>query len=803
MIKFKYLILVLLLSCLSLNASSISGIVKNKDNNEMIKSVSVLLKNTNSKTITDKNGQFQFNNLKSGSYTIEVVSSLFQKYSKEVSLNENQDLNVEILVDIASFQFHEVTVFGATKKTEKITESPSAINALIPADITKSSRNGQIASALIGTTGVDILQNGTSDFIVNTRGFNNGLNRRILVLQDGRDVAMPLLGAVEWNSFSIPLEDFSSIELVRGPSASLYGANAFNGVLNLKSYSPKEVIGTKISLLGGDYETYRGDIRHAGAYDDFSYKISFGLSHSLNYSNRRDSIQFLEYPGLAIEKKVLTDAERQTKSIYGNLRFDYDLDKESKIISEFGYSKSGNESYVFGLGRTLVKDVEKPYARLAYNSKNFNIQANYMQRSVSDSMWLMVPAFPLLDNDKDFMIDAQYNYDILSNLNVIAGISHQIQLIRTSGTSIPNDVDANFTGIYGQLQFDMNKYIKLVGSARADISNIHESQFSPRLALVLTPFSNNHQFRFTAGRSFQRPNYSEYYRNTPDAPAFSSPGKLVDFASLEKSIADSISKLSGKSSPILNLGIKAANSKALGNPNLKVEKNIGFEFGYKGILSNSFFVTTDVYYNIMNDFITNFLPGVNPNYAPWTPNLPDSLKSYADLVKNMVYSKLSPRDKLRLTYVNGIPTFVVSNTNVGEVRQYGLDLGINYYLTDYLLFGLNYSYYNYEVTESSISQPIYANTSPSKFNFKATYNYQNIFDINLSYSYTQEYNWLAGTYLGKVPSYQLVNLNAGVNITNSLNLGINIFNLLNEHHFEVFGGTYLPRYTTVKLSYEL
>ena len=89
------------------------------------------------------------------------------------------------------------------------------------------------AKLLEFTPGVDFTQSGLYDFNFNTRGFNSSLNRRILTLIDGRDPAVPFLGSQEWAALSFPLDELASVELVRGPGSALYGANAFNGVLNM------------------------------------------------------------------------------------------------------------------------------------------------------------------------------------------------------------------------------------------------------------------------------------------------------------------------------------------------------------------------------------------------------------------------------------------------------------------------------------------------------------------------------------------------------------------------------------------
>jgi len=750
---------------------------------------------------TNSDGTINLSNYK-GNISFKVIANKFQAFATKFNVEQVPFENGTIYLNPKLFQLDEIMIYSASRQQQKITESPAAIYQQNPDQIRINARTGQIAQVFQSYTGIDVLQNGASDFIVNTRGFNGGLNRRVLVLQDGRDASMPLLGAQEWNSFSMPLDEFARVEFVRGPAASLYGANAFNGVLNLTSYAPKQILGAKASVLAGDYDTYRIDARYAGMWNFLSYKISLGTSNRLNWSNRRDSIQFLEYPGLPLERKTLKRDDRMTKSYYGTFRMDFDLWQDASIVSEFGYSRNTNELFVFGLGRTFVKDVERPYARLALNLPNFHFQTHYMQRRVLDTMWLMVPGAPLLDNSKDLFFEAQYNHQFSKSFGIIVGATQDFQFIRTSGTSIPNDVDANYTGIYSQFDYKTNYNIDFVTSARIDFASIHETQFSPRFAIVYKPVAN-HNLRISAGRSFQRPNYSELYRLTPDAPAIDpKSGKPVNFTTIQKLINDTLTILTG-TNPNLNFGLNALNAKAIGNPNLKVERNIGLDFGYEGIFLEHIKLSVDLYYNKLNDFITNFLPRVNTDIPEWTPELPDNLKQYTNLVKDLVYTPLSPRDKLRLSNYQGKPTFVVSNTNIGEVIQYGMELNIIYLVDNNLSFEAGYSNYNFEVIKANQYQAILPNTSPNKYRLAANYTKKGLLDVRLDFSYTQGFDWLAGTYVGYVPDYALVNLNIGVYPIENLEVGLYVFNLLDRKHYQMFGGTYLPRYTTMKISYQI
>jgi outer membrane receptor for ferrienterochelin and colicins len=793
----------------ALAQGTIAGTVSDADNKPLA-NVSVGVKPVGYKTRSSVSGMFRFENLAKGRYTVVLLMQGKQTLEQEATVEDGQTTTLTVQLLEKATKFSDVTVYGAVKRAEKITESPAAISTALPQDLERASRHGTLARTLEGFTGVDIMQSGSTDFIVNARGFNNGLNRRVLVLQDGRDAAMPLLGAQEWNSFNYPVDDYARIEFVRGPAAALYGANAFNGVLNMTTYAPKEVLGTRVSLLGGDYQTFRVDVRNAGILSDkISYKVSAGRSQTRNLATRRDSVQFLEYPGLVLERRVLSDADRNTFNTYGALRIDYDATETERATLEAGYSRSGNEIYVFGLGRTFVPDVERPYIRFAYNAAEWNIHAHYMTRFVPDTMRLMaVAAAPvrgpngdlrsgnaLLDDSRDALVDVQRTFNPAPNLNLIAGASVQMQYVNTLITTTDRNVTAFFSGLYGQAEWKISSEWKAVASARFDASNIHLLQFSPRLALVFAPVAE-HQFRITAGRSFQRANYQELYRSTPAPPP-------ANFAALEMRLLDSLAVWSGNGSgsgarPAIDLGVRSIAPRALGNASLDVEKNIGLELGYKGVFSETVFLTVDAYYNRVNDLITSFLPGINPAYPRWNPQLPANLAQYQNRLNGAIDGILG-LNATGLTLWNGAPAFVQSNANIGNVNQFGVEVGVNYYVTSKLLASGNLSLYSFSIGQNNTPQPILPNTSPFRGTLSLSYAEPNLFDVSAQLRYVEGFAWLAGVYTGFVPSYAVVNLNAGVTITQNVRAGFSIQNLLDRKHFEIFGGTIMPRLASVKV----
>ncbi len=820
-------ILAVSMSVAAFAQGTVIGTIVDSKTKAPLKSVRVQVNKSTRYVLTGSNGLFRLENVPAGDQTI--VASLVGRKSNikpGVKIADGKTTEVNFELDEWETKFDEVTVYGASKRKEKVTETPAAVTVITTADIQRAARGNQLGRALEGLTGVDVVQNGTTDFNVNTRGFNNSTNRRLLVLVDGRDVALQQIGATEWNSFQLPLDEFARIEMVHGPAAALYGANAFNGVLNMTSYSPREVLGTKVTLLAGEYNTLREDVRHAGAWDALSYKVTAGHSQSTNISRNRTAVDsnYFEYKGFAPEQQVLSDEDRNTFSTYGTLRMDYDLNAEDRILGEVGYTQFGDEVMLAGSGRIHVPKSEKPYARVAYNSSHFNVQTSYNARNTLDTMRIL--AAPkgtiILDESFDINLDAQYNTSVMDNLNLVFGAQLQHQSTASHNTVFPNEpILADFQGVYGQAEWAASSMFKVIGSARVDKGSIYPTQFSPRGAVVITPIENQ-QFRLTVGRSFQRPNYSELFRKYGFAPALGSKGP-VNFRPVAQAVNDTLRALTGNAQSVdlglfnpndtVTLGGRQPAAYGIGNSTLNVESNVSYEFGYKGVINKDCFVTVDVYYSELKDFISGFLPGVNPNYPAWSSKaaLPDSLKQYSALIDTMVNAQLSTSDRARLTTYNGKPTFLVSNTNIGKVTQLGFDIGVNYYITNEFLLAANYSYYSFKLVDAKTPNPnlktgedlLSPNTSPNRINITGTYTVANQFDVSASFRYVDGFTWLAGDFKGSVPSYSLVHLNGGVQATDNIRVGANIYNLLNNKHYEILGGTLMPRMVTVNASFTL
>ncbi len=813
-------ILFLFISTYAISAD-IKGKVTNSNNGEPISNAKVAIGNFS--THTDKSGQFSFTNVVTGKREIKVSNSGHKNLVYDLEVGNSNIDNLELKLEEITFESQTIEVFSSSRRMEKITEAPSSISLVDTKQIEQATAHGQLTKTLEHLQGIDVVQSGMNDFNVNTRGFNNSINRRVLVLLDGRDPSTPLINLMEWNSLQTNVADISRMEVVRGPGSALYGANAYNGVINIVTNAPKDVQGTRVSITGGEYGTMKADIRHAGNFmDKFYYKVNAGYStQNQDWIQSRDTTKggTIEYAGLSRDVTgnrsgvgiigsidSLINANRKATNLFGTARLDYEFNNQAKLVSEVGYSKYGGEYFVNQTGRILIPEVAKPFARIAYNSTNFNVQAHWSNRYTTKPQIVMNAGASSGENSNVYVLDGQWNDKFLDDkLRLTLGASHEIQNVTTAveGSSSllsPDSIKNSFSGIYGQAEYDLQKNLKFVLAGRVDMSSLYDTQFSPKAAIVWAPIENQ-TFRFTVNRSFLRPSYSDFQRRSLAGP------NVLKYKVIDSTISTQFG--------LAQLGLGSLAQYNLGNPKIGVESAISYEFGYKGIINKDLFVTADLYYNQRKNFISYPLGGLAPDvYTPVryaSANLADSLKVKAanDLLKAKIgqlnNNNLVDFDKLSIDPTTGKPALIVAPQNIGLVNEYGMELGINYYLNNNILLNANYTRLEYKVEDNKVpTSGILPNTSRNKFNFGFSYEEKHgdmPWDLGLQVRWVEQFQWITNLGERTVPEYTVVNLNAGVKLTKDLRLGVNIFNLLDRKHYEIFGGTYLQRYSTANLAF--
>ncbi|MFI5421067.1 MAG: TonB-dependent receptor plug domain-containing protein, partial [Nitrososphaerales archaeon] len=137
------------------------------------------------------------------------------------------------LLQLSLADLGNVEVTSTSKEPEELWKTPAAVYVLTQEDIRRSGAT-TIPEVLRTVPGVQVSRIDQDHWAVGIRGFADQFSKSMLVLVDGRSLYTPLFAGVSWGlQDGILLEDVERIEIIRGPGATIWGANAENGVINI------------------------------------------------------------------------------------------------------------------------------------------------------------------------------------------------------------------------------------------------------------------------------------------------------------------------------------------------------------------------------------------------------------------------------------------------------------------------------------------------------------------------------------------------------------------------------------------
>src|SRR3984893_507252 len=199
---------------------------------------------------------------------------------------ETPDLADRSLEDLMNIE-----VTSVSKKEQKLSRTAAAIFVITQEDIRRSGATN-IPDLLRIVPGLDVAQVNSSTWAISSRGFNDQFANKLLVLMDGRTVYSPLFSGVFWDVQQVPLAIIERIEVIRGPGAAVWGANAVNGVINITTKRASDAQGGLISGGGGTYDQGFGTVQFGGKLGSETYYRAF-----MNAFNRNHLVGFAGQSG--------------------------------------------------------------------------------------------------------------------------------------------------------------------------------------------------------------------------------------------------------------------------------------------------------------------------------------------------------------------------------------------------------------------------------------------------------------------------------------------------------------------------
>ena len=361
---------VLLFFCaLTFAQTTITGTVM--DNNGLpIPGANIIVTGTSSGNATDFDGNFTLSTDSKPPFSVQASSVGFSTETMEVTTN-NQTLN--FILQEGSIL--DEVVISASRTPERIFESPVTVERFGLKEI-KNTASADFYGGLENLKGVDVNTNSLTFKSVNTRGFATFANTRFMQLVDGMDNSTPALNFPIGNLVGMVETDVQSVELLPGASSALYGANAFNGILFMRSKNPFDHQGIRASFKRGiTSQESAGDNAYTDIGVTMGHKFSDKFAAKVNFG-------YLKGTDWAATSEVDKIDPTRTRS---NTNYDG--------INVYGDEVSTNIRAASGSG--LVPDVV--VSRTGYNERDLT---NYNAESIKADWGLYYR--PIEDNSLEF-----------------------------------------------------------------------------------------------------------------------------------------------------------------------------------------------------------------------------------------------------------------------------------------------------------------------------------------------------------------------------------------------------------------
>ena len=514
------------------------------------------------------------------------------------------DADAESLFEMSLEDLLDVTIYSASRYEQKVSEAIVPISIVTSEDIHNSGATS-IPEILQYVAGVDVYKVDRSRYLVGVHGMQSLLSDRTLVLIDGRNALNPLLGAPDWLSLPVMMEDIERIEVVRGPGGAVWGANAYTGIINIITKKPAGSNNTFISTAVDEHGDTYTHLRNSGFNDKWSWRLSAG------YDNVTDSDDAgagtYEIGSHAAPLSALLPISSYPVSDYSRT-FKFDsmatYDDSDMVQYTFGaaYSHMTSGDYE-NWGRFPMEPEQRDTIRLSAradysldNETTAHLQwyGNYM---LADQPTI-VDKNGYYEND----IEGQISFPIWDNHRVTAGGNLRWVHIKTENEDVPGEIafssnsfNEQWGGVFLVDRITVNDRLELELQGRLDHYSITGWDWSSRIgALYALDEAHNHILRLAVSRAFRAPNTN--LRN----------GTLVGFADY-----------GGLIQVILD-----PSGKQISN-----EKTYSIETGYTGKLSDHVRLSLDAYYQRMEDLIGPVTSFVGPASVSYFTNM-DGANAY-------------------------------------------------------------------------------------------------------------------------------------------------------------------------------
>ena len=337
-------------------------------------------------------------------------------------------------------QLADIDITSVSKSPEPLSDAAAAIYVITHDAIMRSGATS-IPEILRLAPNLQVAQTSASSYAITARGFNGGFADKLLVLIDGRSVYSSQFGGVFWDVQDVPPEDIERIEVISGPGATLWGANAVNGVINIITKKSEDSQGGMFTLGAGNLEE-RASLQYGGKLGpDLAYRVygeGFYVRHSTTPTD--------------------SNSNDGWSKPQGGFRLDWTPENDSVTVE--GNLYRGEDQTSPTLDQALSGgNFQVNWQHQLHNGSSLQLQAYY-----DESRFFAHDGSGFSLNTYD--IELQHSFSWLSWNHVVWGIGYRgYQNQFANATSIlylPNKSTTKLTDIFGQDTISLSRKLKLI-----------------------------------------------------------------------------------------------------------------------------------------------------------------------------------------------------------------------------------------------------------------------------------------------------------------------------------------------------
>jgi iron complex outermembrane receptor protein len=332
--------------------------------------------------------------------------------------------NVPDVTTLSVEDLMDMQVTSVSKHKQKLADAAAAVFVLTQEDIRRSGATS-IPEALRLVPGLEVARIDENKWAIGSRGFNGRFSNKLLVLIDGRSVYTPLFSGVYWNIQDVMLEDLDRIEVIRGPGATLWGANAVDGVINIITKPAASTQSGIVTAGGGTQERGSGGARYGSTIGNNTHYRIYGKYFDWGPSNFASG----------------ATAHDGWNALRGGFRTDWTPAGPNSLTIEGDLYRSNYDETL------TVPSLTAPYSSTFPNSGVYsggNILGRWNHATEGGSMSLQMYYDNTTTVDNSLFVDHQNTFDVDFQDGFHVGDSHQI-VLGLGYRSIHDRNDPSFT----------------------------------------------------------------------------------------------------------------------------------------------------------------------------------------------------------------------------------------------------------------------------------------------------------------------------------------------------------------------